>query len=110
MSRPVVIGLVAHRLRFGPLFDPPPLVFSRLVRLDDGFGLEVPAFPALRRPERLGAFRARRAHRRESVPAGDEHLLHGPGGEIGAAELHRADARAVLDGQVHDDLAGQRHG
>ena len=107
---PVVVGLVAHGLGLGALFDPPLLVFGRLVRLDDRFGLEVPAFPALRGPQRLGPFRARRAHGGEGVPARDEDLLHGPGAEVGAAQLHRADAGAVLDGQVLDDLAGQRHG
>src|SRR5208283_5332861 len=53
---------------------------------------------------------AGRAHAGEGVPAGHEHLFHGAGVEIGAAQLYRADARAVLDGQVLDDLAGQRHG
>ena len=32
-----------------------------------------------------------------------------PGVQVGAAQLDRADARAVLDGQVQDHLAGQRH-
>jgi hypothetical protein len=40
------------------------------------------------------------------VPARDEDLFHGPGGDVGAAQLHRADAGAVLDGQVPDNLAG----
>ena len=109
MSCPSSVGLVAHGLGLGPLFDPPLLVLGRRVRLDDRFGLQVPAFPALRGPQRLGAFRARRAHRGQGVPARDEHLLDGPGGYVGAAQLHRADAGAVLDGQVADDLAGQRH-
>ena len=46
----------------------------------------------------------------QGVPARDEHLLNVAGVEIGAAELDRADARAVLDGQVLDHLPGQRHG
>ena len=105
----VVVGLVAHRLGLGAFFDPPALVVGRRVRFDDRLGLEVPAFPALGRPQRL----ARSAHAGhtlgESVPARDKHLLHRPGAEIGAAQLHRADASAVLDGQVLDDPAGQRH-
>jgi hypothetical protein len=42
---------------------------------------------------------------REGVPAGDKNLVHLTGVEVGAAELDRADARAVLDGQVLDHLA-----
>ena len=106
---PAVGGLVAHHLSLGALFDPPLLVLGRLVRFDDRFGFQVPAFPALRGPQRPGAFRARRAHGGQGVPARHEHLFHGPGGQVGAAQLHRADAGAVLDGQVLDDLAGQRH-
>jgi len=44
------------------------------------------------------------------VAARDEDLAHLAGIQVGTAQLHRADARAVLDGQVADDLAGQRHG
>ena len=32
------------------------------------------------------------------------------GVEVGPAQLHRPDAGAVLDGQVLDDIAGERHG
>ena len=44
------------------------------------------------------------------MPAGHEHLLDGTGVQVGAAQLHWADAGAVLDGQVLDDLTGERHG
>jgi len=44
----------------------------------------------------------------QGVPAGDEHLVHLAGVEVGAAELDRTDAGSVLDGQVFDHLAGQR--
>lgn len=44
------------------------------------------------------------------MPAGHEHLLDGAGVQVGPAQLHRADAGAVLDGQVLDDLTGERHG
>ena len=75
-----------------------------------GFVLEVPAFPALRRPQRLGPLRAGRADAGEGVPARDEHGVFLAGVQVGAAQLDGADAGAVLDGQVLDDLPGQRHG
>jgi hypothetical protein len=107
---PVAGGLVAEGLGVGAGLDPPPLVLGSRVGVGDGFVLEVPAFPALRRPQRLRPFRARRAHRGEGVPARDEYLLDLAGVEVGAAQLHRPDARAVLDGQILNDLPGQRHG
>ena len=106
---PAVGGLVAHRLRLGPFLDPPLLVLGGLVRVDDRFVVQVPAFPALRGPQGPGAFRARRAHGGQGVPARDQDLLHRPGAQVGAAQLHGADAGAVLDGQVPDDFTGQRH-
>ena len=106
---PVAGGLVPEPLCFGALLDPPALVIAGGVRLDDRFGLEVPAFLALCRPQRPGPFRARRAHAGEGVPAGHQHLLYLAGVEVGAAQLHRPDARTVLDGQVLDDVTGQRH-
>ena len=106
---PVAGGLVAERLGLGAGLDPPPLLLGGRVRVGDRLVLEVPAFPALRRPQRPRPFRARRAHRGEGVPAGHQHLLYLAGVEVGAAQLHRPDARAVLDGQVLDDLTGQRH-
>ena len=75
-----------------------------------GLVVEVPAFAALRGPQGLGPFGAGRADRGEGVPAGDEHWFGLAGVQVGAAELDRADAAAVLDGQVADDVAGQRHG
>ena len=106
---PVVGGLVAHGLRLGAFLDPPPLVLGGFVRVDDRLVVQVPALPALSRPQGPGAFRAGRAHRGQGVPARDQNLLHRPGPQVGAAQLHRADAGAVLDGQVLDDLPGQRH-
>ena len=46
----------------------------------------------------------------QGVPAGDEHRVDLAGVQVGAAQLDRADAGAVLDGQVLDHLPGQRHG
>jgi hypothetical protein len=46
----------------------------------------------------------------EGVPTGQEHLVHGPGFEVGAPELKRPDTGPVLDGRVLDDIAGERHG
>jgi hypothetical protein len=37
-------------------------------------------------------------------------LLGFAGGQVGAAQLHRADTAAVLDGYVLNDVTGQRHG
>ena len=44
------------------------------------------------------------------MPAGDEDLVDLAGVEVAAAQLDRPDAGAVLDGQVADDIAGQRQG
>ena len=44
--------------------------------------LQVPAFPALRGPQRPGPFGAGRAHAGEGMPAGHEHLFHGAGVEV----------------------------
>ncbi len=71
-----------------------------------GFVLEVPAFPALCGAQGPGAVGAGRADAGQGVAAGHEHLVHGPGVQVGAAQLDGADARAVLDGQVLDDFAG----
>ena len=95
-------GLVAELLRFGALLDPPLLVVGGRVRGDAGFVLEVPAFPALRCAQRPGLFGAAGADVRQGVPAGDEHNIYLAGVEVGAAQLDRADAGAVLDGQVDD--------
>ena len=46
----------------------------------------------------------------EGVPAGDEYLLDLAGVDVGAAELDRADAPAVGDGQLAHHIAGERHG
>ena len=52
------VGVVAHRLGVGALFDPPPLRVGGLVRLDDRFAVEVLALPALRGPQVPGPFGA----------------------------------------------------
>ena len=101
---PFVGGLVAHGLGLGAFLDPPLLVVGGFVRVDDRLVVQVPAFPALRRPQGPGSFRARWAHRGQGVPARDQDLLHRPGPQIGAPQLHRADAGAVLNGQVPDDF------
>jgi hypothetical protein len=103
-------GLVAGLLGLGPLGDPPLLVLGSRVRLEIRLVLEVPAFLALRHPQRLSPLGTSRAHRREGVPAGDKHCVGLAGVQVAAAQLDRADARAVLDGQVADNLSGQRHG
>jgi hypothetical protein len=43
------------------------------------------------------------------VPAWHEHRFGLASVEVGAAQLHRPDAGAILDGKVADDLTGQRH-
>ncbi len=96
-------------LRLGAVGDQVPLGIVRRVRLDHWFVFQVPALPALGRPERLGAFGARRADGGEGVPAWYEHLLDPACRHLGAAELDRPQARPVLGGQVLDDVAGQRH-
>jgi hypothetical protein len=47
-------GVVAELLGFGAFLDPPPLILGGRVGHDVGLVLEVPAFPALRGPQRLG--------------------------------------------------------
>lgn len=96
-------------LRLSTVGDPLPLLIGRRVRLDHWFVFEVPALPALGRPECLRALGARRADRGEGVPAWHEHLLDPACRYVGAAELERPEARPVLGGQVLDDVPGQRH-
>ena len=79
------LGLVAVPLDVGAQFDPHPLFVVGLVGLDDGLTVEVPALPALRRPQVLGSFGAGRADRGEGVPAGDEHRFGLAGVQVGAA-------------------------
>ena len=104
------VGLVAVALGVGAQLDPHLLLVVGRRRADDGLGVEVPAFAALRGAQRLGPLGAGRADRGEGVPAGHEDLLDLAGVQVGAAELDGADAAAVLGGQVADDIAGQRHG
>ena len=102
------LGLVAGLLGVGAHRDPPLLVIDSRVGSQVGFVLELPPLPALHGPQGPGAFGAGRAGMGQGVPAGDEHLVHLAGVEVGAAELDRTDAGSVLDGQVFDHLAGQR--
>jgi hypothetical protein len=103
------VCLVAHLLGLGAQRDPPALLVSGRVRLNAGFVLEVPAFPALAGAQVLGPLGAGRAGLIEGVPAGDEHRVDLAGGQVPAAQLHRADAPAVLDGHVPEHVPGQRH-
>ena len=103
-------GLVAAGLDVGAVLDPPFLVIGGGVGLEVGFVVEVPAFPALRGAQVPGAFGAGGADRREGVPARDEDLFGFAGGQVGAAQLDGADAAAVVDGDVFNDVTGQRHG
>jgi hypothetical protein len=101
---------VADSLRRRPPFDPVALQVVRVVRLDDGFVVEVPAFAALGSAQRLGPLGARRAHGAEGVPARDQYTVGPAGIEVGSAKLHRADAAAVLDRELAHHIAGQRRG
>ena len=92
-------------LRLGPVGDRGPLVFGGRGGVDDGFVVEVPAFAALRGPQDPGPFGARRADRGQGVPARDEDLLDVAGADVGAAQLDRPQAGAVLGSQIPDHLA-----
>jgi hypothetical protein len=93
-------------LHLGAVGDRGPLFRGGRVGFDDGFAVQVPAFAALRGPEQLGSFGAGRADRGQGVPARDQDLLDVAGVEVGAAELDRALAGAVLGGQVLDHGPG----
>ena len=109
MSSPASRSLITQPLSFSALPDPPPLVLGGRAGVHDGLCLEVPAFRALHSPRRPRARSAHDGHTEARVcPARREHLLDLTGVEVGAAQLHRPDAGAVLDGQVVDDLPGQR--
>jgi hypothetical protein len=54
-------GLIAVGLQVGQCFDQPLLVAVGRMRICGWLVLEVPAFPALRRPQYLGPLGARRA-------------------------------------------------
>ena len=99
---PVGLGL-------GAVGDQGPLLGGGRVGVDDGLVVEVPAFAALGGPQDPGAFGAGRADRGQGVPAGDEDLLDMAGVDLGAAQLHRPLAGAVLGGQVLDHIPRQRH-
>jgi hypothetical protein len=77
--------------------------------LVDGLVFEVPAFPALRRPQAPGPFRAAGAHSREDGAAGDEDRLDLSGVDVGAAQLDGPDAPAAGFGEVLDGGCRQRH-
>ena len=67
------VGLVVLLLGLGAQFDPHALFVVGLVSLDDRLVFEVPAFPALRRPQHPVALRTRWADRGQGVPARDEY-------------------------------------
>jgi hypothetical protein len=91
-------GRVVHHLGVGAFLDPPQLSVGRVVRLDHWLALEVPALPALRGTQILGPFGARWADAREGVPAGHQHRLCLPRGQVGAPQLDRPDTGPVVDG------------
>ena len=95
-------------LRLGPVGDPGPLLVVRRVRLHDRLVVQVPAFAALRGAQQPGPFGAWRAHRGQGVPARDEDLLDVAGVDVGAAQLDRPQAGAVLGGHLFDHVPGQR--
>jgi hypothetical protein len=51
---PGFFGVVAHGLGLGAVLDPHRLHLIRSGRARDRFGVQVPAFGALRRPQYLG--------------------------------------------------------
>src|SRR5262249_10080717 len=89
-------GVIPVSLGLGAVLDPHRLHLIRWRRGWNRFGVQVPAFPALGGPELLGSFRARRADAGEGGPARDEHLVYFAGDGVGAAELDRAHAGAVV--------------
>jgi hypothetical protein len=103
-------GLVAVPLGLGAQGDPPLLVLAGRAGGEAGFVLEVPAFPALGGAQGLGPLRARRAYRVQRAPARHQDGLRLAGFLVGAAQLDRPDARAVLDGHVPKHVTSQRHG
>jgi hypothetical protein len=70
--------------------------------------VEMPAFPALLSAQSPRPFGARRAHCRQGRPARDHHLLPLAPRCANAAQLHRADARTMLDRDRLDDITRQR--
>jgi len=106
----VGVGSVACGLRGRAPLDPHALHFVRRAGLEDGFVVEVPALAALRCPQGLGAFGAGRAHAGEGVPARHENVFGAPSVQVGFAELDRADAAAVVDGELPHDIACERLG
>ena len=105
----LVPGPVALGLGLGALLDQPALPVVRVVRVNDRLMIEMPAFPALGRPQHPGPFSARSAHRGQGVPARDEDLFHPSGADIGAAELHRPQAGPVLGRDLPDHGPRERH-
>jgi len=104
------VALVVLLLGLGAQLDPQALFVVGLVGLDDGLVVEVPALPALRRPQHPVPLGTRGADRRQGVPARHEHWFGLPSLQVGAPQLDWPDTSAVADGQVADDVAGQRHG
>src|SRR3569833_93325 len=73
-------GFLRLGLDLGALFHPEALFFVRVCADDDWLFLQVPALPALRRPDLALPLRARRTHRRQGVPARQVHDLALTGG------------------------------
>jgi hypothetical protein len=68
--------------------------------LDDRLVFEVSAFPALRRPQIPGPFRAAGAGGGEGGAAGDEDFFDLAGVDVGAAQLDGPDAPAAGFGKA----------
>ena len=93
---PGLDGVVTVGLGLGAVLHPHCLHFVRGRWAGDGFGVQVPALPALSGPQILGPFRAWRAEIGEGGPAGNEYLLDIARLGVGAAELDRTQAGPVI--------------
>jgi len=104
-----VLGVDPGPFKVGPHGGELALLAGGGLGLEDGFGVEVPALPALGDAEPAGAFGAGRAFGGEGGAAGDVDDLGLAGGEVDAADGDGADADAVVDGGGADDVAGEWH-
>ena len=105
VGRAVPVGL-----GLGAVLDPHGLFVVGRGCGRDGLGVQVPPFPALAGAQVLGPFRARRAHAGQRGTAGHEDLVHLAGVGVGAAELDRAQARAVVRRRPSGPHRGQSDG
>jgi hypothetical protein len=103
-------GLAAVPLgaELGEPCDQQLLMLIRLAGCRCGLPLKMPAFPTLLRAQSLRALGARRACGCQRCPAWDHHQLALARRGAEPAELHRADAGAMLDGDRPDDITSQR--